>query len=219
MGVLLVILGGLTMRLFGKKVLPKDVEYICGGMAPSRSELESRQLLSFNGTALPICLQVSLRDEVMCLRSGDPVDQPPVYCQTAVGEFEGEQSDSWYLWFSNCTVCSPAWRMFDSMLAGNESRYKLPTASADSAELPLGTTSWMKWNSSARDIESQLESLWIEDCDGGDDSLEDKFIIPSACYVEKISIISWKKLSSVVIGLGFVVWVLIVSEDYGCNGT
>ena len=220
--VLWIILGGVTMRLFGKEVLPKKVEYICGGIAPSRSELEARRLQSFNGTDLPICLQVSLRDEVMCLRSGDPVDQPPVYCQTAVGEFEGEQSDSWYLWFSNCTVCGPAWRMFDSMFVDNESRYKLPTASADVPELPLGTMSWMQWNPDAGDWRSELESLWIEDCDesnGGDDSLEEKFIIPSACYVEKVSISNWKQLSSVAIGLGFLVWIFLLCDDYGCNGT
>ena len=199
---------GFTLRLIGMNIIGSNVanvEYICGGISPSWDEVKARQLQAFNGTVLPICLHVSVRDEAMCLRSGDPVDQPPVYCQTDVRDVQGGESGDWYLWFSNCTVCGAAWRMFDNMMVDNESSLKLPTPAVDAAELPLGTTSWLLWDRKDGDWRSEKEILSIEDCDEtdrGDDAVEGEFVIPSACYVEKVDFSRWKNLSNLVFGLG-----------------
>ena len=199
--ILLTALVGGALRLLGMKLIRTHVEYVCGGLSPSRSELEAREFQALNGTTLPICLHVSVREDVMCLRSGDPVDQPPVYCQTNVGEFEGDESGYWYLWFSNCTVCGTAWRMFDTMTEENKSSLKLPTPDVDTGEAPLGTKSWLAWDSNVGDWRLQEEILSIEECDETNGGDEERFFIPSACYVEKVSVSHWKTASNTAFGI------------------
>jgi Glycine-rich domain-containing protein-like len=181
--VLLCILIGVALRLIGMNLIRTDVEYVCGGISPSRSELEAR-------TTLPLCLNVSVRDEVLCLRSGDPVDQTPVYCQTDVGDIRGDASGNWYLWFSGA-----AWRMLDNMIVIKGSIYVLRTKG--DTELPLGTMSWMVWG---RKAGGDWHSDKCDETDRGDD---DKYVIPSACFVEKVSVSYLTIVSNLVFGVGF----------------
>ena len=76
----------------------------------------------------------------LCLLGMEDLELPPVYCYQ-----DAEMAlDSYYFWWSPCTKCGTAWRLFLDR-DDSQSYYKLPTSSADSSELP-GEEGLLGWS-------------------------------------------------------------------------
>lgn len=186
----LAVLGGTLLALGFTAFRP--VQYACEGQAPTRAELEARLAASPNASAVPVCLTTSVWDEVMCLQAGLAPEDPPVHCNTnPVTSFTVDtEFVDWFLYWSGCTTCGPAWRMYDAPLE-SVSRYKLPTTTDSSSSSspttpPLGIQVWLEWR--YWDYYNQQwfeERVTINQCM---DSSEDSNGIPLACFVESENI-------------------------------
>lgn len=166
----------------------KEDSYVCGSAAPSQEYL--------NRTGLPVCLQVSVNmrarhkpQRPLCLAKPaqeENSNDPPMWCYK--DHEDDYYDDGFYLWWSPCTTCGTAWRMFKEK-KDDESWYKLPTNGqkpSATARPPFSLSSnssdsdsneeWLAWSMFDG---WQNQPVYFTDCSSADSTS-----IPEECYQE-----------------------------------
>eukprot|EP00526_Cylindrotheca_closterium_P006660 CAMPEP_0113624450 /NCGR_PEP_ID=MMETSP0017_2-20120614/12599_1 /TAXON_ID=2856 /ORGANISM="Cylindrotheca closterium" /LENGTH=742 /DNA_ID=CAMNT_0000534471 /DNA_START=37 /DNA_END=2262 /DNA_ORIENTATION=+ /assembly_acc=CAM_ASM_000147 len=192
--------------------------YACGA-EPTFEEIQARNV--------PVCVEgrmvnsygrsqdVSYRP--MCLKGGEDMDDPPVWCHQndAEANINGADPTYWLFW-SPCPSCGgTSWRMGRER-TNDRSFYKLITSERptfDSVPTPSSNSSWLYWDSSNTWVERQVDIVSCDDQWSG---------IPDACYHDKYyeeSSIGWGLILNAVGIFGLGICCCFYCFSYGnCSG-
>ena len=174
--------------------------YLCGAQPPTAEDIAARN-------DIPTCLKFKDNRGPLCLQAGK-LDKPAVWCN--------EGGYKRFLWWSPCSKCGTAWRIFKEM-DNDQSWYKRLTSPQPNNSAVPPEDGWLEWdqyNEEWEDFNTSIStcSSWgagyYNEEDVNDNNNSTHYAIPNSCYSKRIyvGINPWYRAGKIMLIIGCIFW-------------